>query len=99
MWRRFLSAIFGRVRNTRRHWYAIKLARPSDALDHGWLVDFGPHGPEYSSEFGASIWYDTAIEARHALERAGESIDEHKLVRLTIRLDSNHYRMDDECWP
>lgn len=98
MWRRALSAIFGRARNAQPYWYAIKLARCGDALERGWLVD--PKAPaEYSVDFGASVWFDTPADAWFTLTRCGLLLRDHQLVRLAIRPDTNHYAMKDVAWP
>lgn len=96
MWRRILSTIFGRWSDGRTRWYAVKLLRERDAVHHGWLVD--PASQAYSSDFGASVWFDSIDEAVFALEANGLSIYDHGLVELRIRLDSNHYRMTDVGW-
>lgn len=100
MWR-FLSAIFRWVRKPRTYWYAVKLTPHDRAVDHGWLVDlprtFGDV-PDYSADFGASIWYDSLNEAKEALQWSGMSLEDHRPVRLAIQANTNHYSMDDATW-
>lgn len=88
---RYLTPIFRLFRKP-RYWYAVKHERTK-----AWLVDVWPM-PEYSIEFGASVWYDAPDMARLALVLHGLNIDEHVLVRLNVQPNTNHYAMKEIPW-
>lgn len=90
-------------------WFAVKLTREAWIERAGeivgtltplpWLEDTCAGGT-YADEFGRSVWYDTAIEARDAMFGAELELREHTLVRLQVNPDGgNHYLMTDVAWP
>lgn len=88
----------------KHHWYAVKHKRTG-----AWFT--GDHGDPWSVEFGRSEWYDEACEAMIAvclhvgdfkkqLDASllqGEDVP-WQLMRLTLRFDSNHYKMKPIPW-
>jgi len=92
-------------------WYAVKLTRAALVEDLGeadadrcieagthWLEDTCASGTY--DDFGRSVWFDTAEDARGALAAAEMDLVEHQLVRLRVNPDGgNHYLMEDVAWP
>lgn len=81
-------------------WFAVRLR--NEAIGHvptdEWLAD--TCGGGNYGEFGASVWYDSAEEARDALYGAELDTRDHVLVRLRVDpAGGNHYLTEDVAWP
>lgn len=96
-----------------RPWYAVKRFLTAEELGHEipsfvvdgkcwtWLEDTCAGG-SYSVEFGRTVWYDSAEEARDALVAAELELEVHGLVRLEVNPapdGGNHYLSQDVPWP
>lgn len=79
-------------------WYAVRHAR-----HRGWLVALPgadrAWNESYALEFGPALWFDDETEAWLQMVSHGLDLDEHQLVRLSVRPNSNHYRMREVSWP
>lgn len=78
------------------YWYAVRHKRHRAWL--AYLPDERYFEYSYSMEFGPAVWFDDNVEAWIALVANGLRPEEHQLVRLSVRPDSNHYRMHEVSW-